>query len=130
MGVRTKKMAVLHQVGQEAEPISLKELLKKLGSSYAERSVRRWLSEMTTEGLIEKVGNKRATKYKVIQRANRHETNISNCFGSESKKTLEKVRHPIYERIPIPYVDEWFDSYKPNVTYYIRKREINPSFSR
>ncbi|WP_213156110.1 hypothetical protein [Neochlamydia sp. AcF65] len=40
-----KKLALLQQLSQEVEPISLPLLLEKLGSGYAERSVRRWLSE-------------------------------------------------------------------------------------
>ncbi len=119
MQSRAKKLAVLHQVSQEAEPISLQELLAKLGGNYPERSVRRWLSEMVKEGLVEKLGKKRATRYKVIQRASRHTGTVSSCFGLESEKTLEKVRLPLYQRAPVTYKDDWVNSYEPNSTFYI-----------
>lgn len=111
------KLIVLHQLSQEVEPIGLPELLKKLGKDYAERSVRRWLVEMVQEGLVEIHGQKRGTKYKVAQLANRAST--SSCFGLESAKVIEKVRRPLYTRNPVPYADEWFSAYQPNITFYI-----------
>lgn len=111
----TKKLAVLHILSQETEFISLYELLKKLGTTYTERSVRRWLAEMIKEGLVAKLGDKRGTRYKAIQ----HEDIINNCFSPKSQKTLEKIRLPIYKRIPISYMDDWFDAYKPNNSFYI-----------
>jgi len=116
---KDKKLAVLHQLSQEAEPISLAELLKNLGGKYVERSVRRWLSEMITEGLVESLGHKKGTKYQVITRANRENGKTGSCFGLESIKIIEQVRRPIYERTPMAYADHWIDAYQPNITFYI-----------
>lgn len=114
-----KKMIVLHQLSQEAEPISLPELLKKLGSEYTERSVRRWLSDMINEGLVVKFGSKRGTNYQVISRVQRETGATGRCFSLESIKIIEQVRRPIYERNPIAYSDNWLDAYQPNTTFYI-----------
>jgi len=119
MNSTDKKLGVLHQLSQEAEPISLPDMLEKLGSSYVERSVRRWLAEMIKEGLVEKIGHKRGTKYQVIYRANRGIEKTSSCFGFESSKVIEQVRRPLYERHPVAYVDHWLDIYQPNITFYI-----------
>lgn len=119
MGSNTKKLAVLHQLSQEAEPISLQELFSKLVGDYAERSVRRWLGEMIKEGVVEKLGNKRSTRYKVIQYGSLQVNAASKCFGLESEKTLEYVRRPLYERAPIAYADEWISAYQPNISFYI-----------
>lgn len=86
MKVRTKKLAVLHQLSQEADTISLEMLLQKLGPDYAERSVRRWLAELVKEGLVEKIGKKRGTHYKVLQREERDVGHTGSCFGSRSEK--------------------------------------------
>src|SRR5947199_9405168 len=115
MDSQAKKLAVLHQLSQETEAISLPELLEKLGSKYIERSVRRWLVKMVKDGLVEKQGSKRSTKYKVIQRSVRQAGTNNHCFGTESKKIIPLVRRPIYEREPVTYVDEWFDSYQQNI---------------
>lgn len=119
MSSKNKKLTVLHQLSQESEPIDLSNLLLKLGENYAERSVRRWLTEMSKEGLVEKLGHARGTKYQVINRATRNAGKTSSCFTSKSKKTIQKVRRPLYERSPISYMDSWLDNYKPNITFYI-----------
>lgn len=66
---KNKKLSVLHQLSQELEPVSLPDLIEKLGEDFAERSVRRWLTEMVTEGLVKKIGHKRGTKYCEIHKA-------------------------------------------------------------
>ncbi|MBF8262392.1 MAG: Fic/DOC family protein [Parachlamydiales bacterium] len=109
-------MAVLHQLSLESDPICLNEILEKLGQGYVERSVRRWLAEMIQEGLVEKIGNKRGTKYRVLQRENR---SIASCFGPESLKIIAVVRRPLYERVPVAYADHWFDAYHPNKDFYL-----------
>lgn len=118
MNFKEKKLAVLYQLNQELEPISLHQLLQKLGEDYSERSVRRWLNEFLKEGLIEKFGEKRGTKYKIKYRTTKgHEKN--SFFGEESTKAIAEVRRSLYERYPISYVNEWFDAYQPNITLYI-----------
>ena len=119
MNSQNKKLAVLHLLSQESQPISLPELLKKLEGEYVARSVRRWLSEMIAEGIVEKIGLKRGTKYQVKQRETRITGKVNSCFGPESVKILEKVRQPLYERLPVSYVTEWLEEYEPNVTFYI-----------
>lgn len=119
MKSKDKKLAVLHQLSEEAEPISLPNLLEKLEGEYVERSVRRWLDEMVKEGLVEKLGLKRATKYKVKSRPKRGISTAESCFGMESMKVIEQVRRPLYERNPVAYADHWFDAYQPNITFYI-----------
>lgn len=119
MGTKDKKMAVLHQLSQESVPIGIFELLSKLGSEYSQRTVRRWLSEMIAEGLVEKIGHKKATRYQVLKRFSRETNKSASCFGLESLKIVEQVRRPIYERAPIAYADHWIDAYQPNITFYI-----------
>lgn len=112
-----EKLAVFRQLQQELTPVSLKGMLIKLGSNFKERSVRRWLAEMVKEGLIEKIGNRRASKYRVLQNIGLPQ--VSSCFSPKSLPAIALVRRPIYERPPVAYADEWFDAYIPNHTYYI-----------
>ncbi|MBI3237162.1 MAG: Fic family protein, partial [Chlamydiales bacterium] len=114
-----KKLALLHQLSQEAEPIGLPKLLEKLDSDCSERSVRRWLAEMVEEGLVEKTGEKRGSKYQVVQKQNRRDRALIGCFGLKSEKALKQVQKPLYERVPVTYSDDWFASYIPNHSYYI-----------
>ena len=52
MGSEEEKMAVLDILSLAQKPISLQELLERLGAGFTERSVRRWLTAMVKEGLV------------------------------------------------------------------------------
>jgi len=121
MSLRDNKMAVLRQLGLESAPISLPNLMEKLGDSFKERSVRRWLNLLILDGEVEKIGQKRGTKYIAIGRKTEEKTEVSSCFSSDSQKAIEAVNRPLFERQPIAYVDPWFDSYQPNSDYYIEE---------
>lgn len=116
-----KKMAVLQVLCQQIEPIDLSTLLKKLGDAYKERTVRRWLSEMIQEGLVDKKGVKRSTKYQAAQRILETIPQKGSCFSLESQNAIEYVRKPLYERKPASYDNQWFDAYQPNATFYLSK---------
>ncbi len=120
MKTRDKKLAVLHQLSLEPEPVSLLELVKKLPEHPPERTVRRWLNELAEEGLVEKSGRKKGTQYQVRsgRRNGENRSAVSNCFGSISARIIDQVKRPIYEREPTTYDDIWFDSYLPNKTFY------------
>jgi fido (protein-threonine AMPylation protein) len=119
MNYNEKKNSVLHFLSQSREPVSFSDLINKLGSNFAERSVRRWLTEMIVDGLVEKNGQKRGTKYQVRADKKSDVYRTGSCFSAESKKIIEKVKRPIYERNPIAYVDQWLKDYQPNITFYI-----------
>ncbi|GAB5412179.1 MAG: hypothetical protein ChlgKO_12930 [Chlamydiales bacterium] len=46
MKPRDRKLAILRQLGQEAEPIGASELGEKLQLELADRTIRRWLNEL------------------------------------------------------------------------------------
>jgi DNA-binding transcriptional ArsR family regulator len=119
MDSQSKKLAILHQLSQGAEPISLNELLQKLKDNYAGRSVRRWLIQLTQEGLVEKVGSRKGARYRVIQRSHRQANVAGQCFSLKSEGAINFIRRPVFERTPVAYVDEWTDAYQPNVSFYI-----------
>lgn len=122
MSLRDNKMLVLRQLGLESEPISLPELLKRLGDGFKERSVRRWLDLLVEEGAVKKIGQKRGTKYIVAGRLEEANGNISSCFSSASLEVIAQVKRPLFERQPAAYSDDWFDSYQPNSSYYLPER--------
>lgn len=117
MGVKDKKLAVLSCLGHETLPISLHEIIEKLGLGLSERSVRRYLRELVNEGLVEKIGHKRATKYQL----RRQERSLDACFTEKSKQAIARVRGPVYERTPVTFADHWLDRYQPNKSFYIPK---------
>lgn len=116
MKTNDKKMALLHQLSKEKEPISLPAIVKKLGAKYAERSIRRWLSEMVTEGVVDKIGCRKSTRYQLHSNQKSYQ---ASCYGPKSLKIIEQVQRPIYERKPTTYSDHWIEAYQPNVTFYL-----------
>ena len=119
-----KKSMILAQLNQETSPISLSDLMNKLGTKYKERTVRRWLAEMVNEGSVEKQGHRKAAKYQATKQTDTYQekalTITSNFkFGSESFGIIQQIRRPIYERVGTTYADDWFDAYQPNKTFYI-----------
>jgi prophage maintenance system killer protein len=121
MSLRDNKMAVLRLLGLESAPISLPNLIEKLGDGFKERSVRRWLDLLIQDGAVEKIGQKRGTKYIAAGRKVEEKVGVSSCFSSDSLKAVKAVSRPLFERQPVAYVDPWFDSYQPNSDYYIEK---------
>lgn len=119
MSLRDNKMAVLRQLGLESEPISLTELMQKMGEGYKERSVRRWLGHLVEEGTVKRIGQKRGTKYIASGRVVQASNEVSSCFGSASLEAIQIVKRPLFERQPVAYADEWLDSYQPNATFYL-----------
>lgn len=117
MAVNAQKLAVLQQLKLERLPISLPHLLEKLGHDFAERSVRRWLSELIVEGSIVRFGQKRGTAYQATPSSSIKDQ-TSSAFSLSNQTILEQIRRPLYERRPIGYVDEWLKNYHPNHSFY------------
>ncbi len=118
MADKSKKMAVLRLLSQESDFTSLRSLVEKLGGTCSDRSVRRWLSEMVREGVVEKFGNKSGTKYKIVLSPLK---STYLPFSPHSEEIVAFVRRPLYERIPVAYADQWIESYEPNQSFYISK---------
>lgn len=109
MSKQDKKLAVLTALKKSRNAISIIELLELLGSGYAERSVRRWLTELAEEGKILKTGHKRGTQYQAI----------TFDFSPRSIEALKYINQPIFDREPKHYDSDWLESYIPNTTFYL-----------
>lgn len=119
MSLRDNKLAVLRLLGQESEPMGLSELLLRLGEGFKERSVRRWLDLLAQEGAVKKIGQKRGTKYLAVGRSDESNDEFSSCFSSASLEAIHRISRPLFERSPVTYNDEWFESYRPNFDFYM-----------
>ncbi len=130
---RDRKLAVLRQLGLEAEPITLSKLVNKVEFNYTNRTIRRLLNELVEEGLVQKYGNTKGVKYVAVKAPMRIQDQeskapmqefqtlkyVSSCFGTESLGAIENVTKPLFERQPITYNIDWLKSYQPNVTFYL-----------
>jgi len=71
-------------------------------------------------GRLRKSAKKRGTKYSAVGRSFEVSTEISSCFSSASLDAIKVVKKPLFEKPPVTYAEEWFDSYQPNSDYYLR----------
>lgn len=121
MKPRDRKLLILRRLSQESEPITLSELLGKLQSEVTLRTVRRYLNQLVSEGLVEKSGQTKNAKYVVIKKKEGALQPANSCFSSLSLKVIKRINRPLIERFPIEYHEKWFEAYEPNDTYYIPK---------
>lgn len=119
MSLRDNKLFILRELGMESEPITLSELLIKLGGGFKERSVRRWLSLLVHEGVVKKIGEKRSSRYIAVGRLSQSNNAIGSCFSSASLEAIQAIKRPLFERQPMTYSEKWLDSYRPNSDYYL-----------
>ena len=104
-----QKMAVLALLRQQDTAVSLAKLMQQLGNGYAERTVRRWLAEMVEAGLVDKIGQKRSTRYRAVS---------ETPFSDASQHIIQQITQPLFQRSPTSYNESWFEQYQPNKTFY------------
>jgi hypothetical protein len=118
MQLNNKQLQVLDQLKQQKSPISMTELMSLLGDDFSERSVRRWLVQLSTNQLVTISGNTRSTKYTAITQ---QKNSTSKLFSPESQTSIDYVHQPLFNRQPVTYNSAWLESYRPNISSYLPK---------
>lgn len=107
-----RKQNLLTYLEGQKEAVGIPEMSRSL--EVPERSLRRWLNELVTDGVIEKSGHTKNAKYLF-----KHKEEKFPYFSHASRLTLKKLSIPLYERQPVLYNENWFDEYLPNETSYL-----------
>ena len=98
-----------------------------------DRTLRRWLGELVREGVIERSGSRKGTRYRWKPIANEEQqlavaadAHVSRStaqsqpvFSPESVQLLKRIDAPLYTRPPVTYSEEWVASYVPNQSTYL-----------
>jgi len=128
------KRSIAQLLSQHAERWSSPAEIKAEIAEIPDRTLRRWLSELVHEGVIERSGSRKGTRYrwkptaKEEQRqpavsagtdAGRSTTPVQPVFSPESEQLLKRIDAPIYTRPPVTYSEEWVASYVPNQSTYL-----------
>ncbi len=117
---KLEKMAVFSLLQNRDSGLSLSEIYQLLGSAHSERTLRRWLAEMKSEGLIVSTGKKRSTRYRVIISTELPTGQEQPIFFTEkSIKVRDSINRSLFERNPVSYNPQWLDIYIPNQTSYL-----------
>ncbi len=130
-----RKLAILHQLERKTKPITLTELISKMELGCSDRTTRRLLIELISEGLVQKSGHTKGVRYVAVKMTEdtypeeqllieeKHQLQASgrldSCFDSDSLIVIEKITKPLFERQPVTYNINWVNSYKPNISSYL-----------
>lgn len=108
-----RKQELINYLKSQREPVGIQDLIQ--GLTIPERSIRRWLNEWISEGIIEKSGHTKNAKY--LLKLKQEEKFL--YFSHASRETLKKINIPLYQRSPVLYNEHWFEDYIPNETPYL-----------
>src|SRR5690348_7678948 len=115
-----------------ADWVSPARLLARF-SDLPDRTLRRWMAELVAEGLVERTGSFKGTRYRLRSPANIAEVQAyevrepvapfappdRRVFAPASLEVLRRVDAPIYTRPPVTYAEDRLDHYIPNHTSYL-----------
>lgn len=126
------KYSIAQLLRQHAERWNSPADIKADATEVPDRTLRRWLGELVHEGVIERSGSRKGTRYrwkptaKEEQRppataadAGQSTEQIQPVFSAESERLLKRIDAPIYTRPPVTYSEEWVASYLPNRSAYL-----------
>src|SRR5262245_59208904 len=99
----------------------------------SDRTLRRWLSQLVHEGVVERSGIRKGTRYHWKEATeqqrpptatanaepHRSATQIQTVFSPGSEQLLRRIDAPLYTRPPVTYSEEWVASYVPNQSTYL-----------
>ncbi|MDQ2993853.1 MAG: Fic family protein [Pseudomonadota bacterium] len=114
MNSEEKLSLILNVLKQRSSTTSIGELIEILGPGFAERSVRRWLETLVSQGYVIKTGRMRSTRYQLARAQV-----LDNLLSEKALAELQRVRQPLFKRDPVSYNDEWIRGYQPNITFYL-----------
>lgn len=116
MNKKERKMAVLTALKKLKVPVTLKMLLEELDDDLSERSLRRYLTELTDSGMVTQTGKKRGTRYQTVKLTR-------PIFSGQANQSIDYVHQPLFERHPVTYNKKWLETYIPNKTFYLDTAE-------
>src|ERR1700730_13829735 len=128
------KRSIAQLLSQHARQWNSPAEIKAAVADVPDRTLRRWLGELVREGVMERAGSRKGTRYrwkptpKEEQRppavaadadAGRSTTQIQSVFSPVSEQLLKRIDAPLYTRPPVTYSEEWVASYVPNRSNYL-----------
>ncbi len=114
---QARLLTALEKHAQQA--LGLAEIRERFAPDVNPRTLRRWLTNWITLGLIEKLGDKKNAQYRYIQPHTSQVQNVALTFSAESQRAIAAIKAPLYQRPPVSYQTNWLVDYIPNQTYYL-----------
>lgn len=129
-----RKQLILQLLQARNDRIGMAAIIQELGVGFNDRTIRRLLSELRTEGKVIKSGAGPSTQYSIVNRLNQQISNqtvaegessyqLENVFKPKSLEIIKAIRQPIFMRNPVSYNKNWLDAYIPNQTFYLSNQQ-------
>jgi len=119
---KQSKDHLIHILQQLEKPAKFREIYNNFNMAYSERTVRRWLSELSEQEIINKTGAKKGTCYQLAYSNDTVINSFQEYLSSDAKIAVQYVRQPVFNRKPVTYNDNWIKSYIPNKTFYLPEK--------
>jgi Fic family protein len=128
------KHSITQLLSQRAEQWTSPTEIRATVTDVPDRTLRRWLGELVHEGVIERSGSRKGTRYRwrlavkedrqlpaagADADTGRSTTQIQPVFSPESEQLLKRIEAPLYTRPPVTYSEEWVAGYVPNQSTYL-----------
>jgi len=102
----------------------IEEKLPPEQQTLSSRSLRRHLNALVQKGYLRAEGRTKGRRYFSTHASKLSETEIAPDTNKDDiRNAVTHLRKPIIDRQPQSYKFEWFDSYTPNITYYLSEAE-------
>lgn len=115
---------ILHILKQSSIPLSSSEIFERMRVKRARRTLQRELQKLLSNGHIQKSGLGRRTEY-TLSHTNELQETASSAIPLSSKATkLRSITSlPLDQRKQMGYNSKFLESYKPNHSFYLTKKE-------
>jgi len=97
---KQSKDHLIHILQQLKKPAKFREIYNKLNKAYPERTVRRWLSELSEQKIINKTGAKKGTCYQLAYSNDTIINSFQEYLSSDAKIAVQYVQQPVFNRKP------------------------------
>jgi len=115
-----KNTEIIEILEQHPDGLSRGEISNNLSFDIENKTLYRKLSQLFTANLIQKTGDRRATKYFHLETGKKPDKDISHPIFSEiSMKALKYLDNPTHSRPVMSYNRAFLDEYVPNETHYV-----------
>jgi DNA-binding transcriptional ArsR family regulator len=96
-----------------------------------DRTLRNWLRDLVEEGAIERRGERKGRRYRLVGRSvaivpatgtltvQGQTPAVVSIFTAESQALIKRVEAPLYTRPPATHREDWLQTYVPNKSAYL-----------
>lgn len=111
--------AIKEALKQFMDGAAIEDVKASSGVDAEPRTLQRRLETLRDQGLVRTSGNKRSTRYHLIESDGQTDQEPFFPLTDESREILSMILRAPKHRRPVGYSREFLDLYRPNIDYYL-----------